>query len=54
MASTPTQHTGSVGTVSQKGIPDEVDVAVVGSGGAELMAALSAAKQGARVLVVES
>lgn len=53
MTSAPTQHTGSIGTVS-KGIPDEVDVAVVGSGGAGLMAALSAAKQGARVLVVES
>ncbi|MPV87852.1 FAD-dependent oxidoreductase, partial [Georgenia ruanii] len=40
--------------VAQQGIPEEVDVAVVGSGGAGLMAALTAAKQGARVLVVES
>src|SRR4051794_14416161 len=46
--------TGSIGTVSEKGIPEEVDVAIVGSGGAGLMAALSAAKEGARVLVLES
>lgn len=51
---TSTQHGGSIGTVTQKGIPDDVDVAIVGSGGAGLMAALSAAKEGARVLVVES
>jgi 3-oxosteroid 1-dehydrogenase len=49
-----TQHSGSIGNVSQKGIPGEVDVAIVGSGGAGLMAALTAAKEGARVLVVES
>jgi len=54
MTSTSSQFTGSIGTVSEKGIPDEVDVVVVGSGGAGLMAALTAAKQGARVLVVES
>lgn len=48
------QFTGSIGTVSDKGIPGEVDVAIVGSGGAGLMAALTAAKEGARVLVVES
>jgi 3-oxosteroid 1-dehydrogenase len=48
------QHSGSIGNVSQKGIPGEVDVAIVGSGGAGLMAALTAAKEGARVLVVES
>ncbi|WP_280123327.1 FAD-dependent oxidoreductase [Rhodococcus sp. ZPP] len=54
MVSSSTQHSGSIGTVSQKGIPDEVDVAIVGSGGAGLMAALTAAKEGARVLVVES
>src|SRR6185437_7780601 len=48
------QHTGSIGKVAQKGIPDEVDVVIVGSGGAGLMAALTAAKEGARVLVVES
>lgn len=46
--------TGSIGTVGEKGIPEEVDVVVVGSGGAGLMAALTAAKQGARVLVLES
>lgn len=54
MVSSSTQHSGSIGTVSQKGIPQEVDVAIVGSGGAGLMAALTAAKEGARVLVVES
>lgn len=54
MTSRSSQLTGSIGTVSDKGIPDEVDVIVVGSGGAGLMAALSAAKEGARVLVVES
>lgn len=47
-------HSGSIGTVTENGIPDEVDVAIVGSGGAGLMAALTAAKEGARVLVVES
>ena len=54
MYSNATQHSGSIGTVSQMGIPNEVDVAIVGSGGAGLMAALTAAKEGARVLVVES
>ncbi|GIJ28783.1 hypothetical protein Vqi01_39450 [Micromonospora qiuiae] len=54
MANSSTQHRGSIGTVSQRGIPEEVEVAIVGSGGAGLMAALSAAKQGAQVLVVES
>ncbi len=54
MVGTSTQHSGSIGNVSQKGIPGEVDVAIVGSGGAGLMAALTAAKEGARVLVVES
>jgi 3-oxosteroid 1-dehydrogenase len=48
------EQTGSIGTVAQRGIPDEVDVAIVGSGGAGLMAALTAAKEGARVLVAES
>ena len=54
MTSTSTPFTGSIGTVAQNGLPREVDVAVVGSGGAGLMAALTAAKEGARVLVVES
>lgn len=49
-----TERLGSIGTVTEKGLPEEVDVAVVGSGGAGLMAALTAAKQGSRVLVVES
>ena len=34
MTSTSVQHTGTIGTVSDRGIPDEVDVVVVGSGGA--------------------
>ncbi|MHA4854956.1 FAD-dependent oxidoreductase [Rhodococcus sp. MSC1_016] len=54
MVNSSTQHSGSIGTVAQLGIPQEVDVAIVGSGGAGLMAALTAAKEGARVLVVES
>jgi succinate dehydrogenase/fumarate reductase flavoprotein subunit len=45
---------GSIGTVAQEGIPEEVDVVIVGSGGAGLTAALTAANEGARVLVVES
>ena len=54
MTSKSRQFTGSIGTVSAKGIPGEADLVIVGSGGAGLMAALTAAKQGARVLVVES
>ena len=53
MTNISSQFTGSIGTVSEKGIPGEVDVVIVGSGGAGLMAALTAAKEGARVLVVE-
>lgn len=49
-----TQHTGTIGTIAEKGVPSEVDIVVVGSGGAGLMAALTAAKEGAKVLVVES
>lgn len=50
----PVGFTGSIGTAADKGLPDEVDLVVVGSGGAGLMAALTAANEGARVLVVES
>lgn len=46
MVSSSTQHRGSIGSVSQRGIPDEVDVAIVGSGGAGLMAALSPRRRG--------
>jgi succinate dehydrogenase/fumarate reductase flavoprotein subunit len=49
-----TRHSGTIGTAARLGLPAEVDVAIVGSGGAGLMAALTAAKEGARVLVVES
>src|SRR3954453_2976177 len=54
MTNSSSHFTGSIGTVSELGIPDEGDIAIVGSGGAGLMAAPSAAKEGARVLVVES
>jgi 3-oxosteroid 1-dehydrogenase len=54
MTRSASQFAGSIGTVTEKGIPDEVDVVIVGSGGAGLVAALTAAKEGARVLVVES
>jgi succinate dehydrogenase/fumarate reductase flavoprotein subunit len=54
MRSSSTQFSGSIGTAAVKGLPDEVDVVVVGSGGAGLTAALAAAKEDARVLVVES
>lgn len=45
---------GSVGTAAMTGLPDEVDVVVVGSGASGLAAALSAAVNGAAVLVLES
>lgn len=47
-------HQGTIGAVTEHGVPEEVDVVVVGSGGAGLTAALTAAKDGSRVLVVES
>lgn len=54
MGTSAVRHSGSIGSASEMGLPQEVDVAVVGSGGAGLMGALTAAKEGARVLVVES
>jgi len=45
---------GSIGTAGQLGLPQRVDVAVVDSGAAGLVAALSAALEGSAVLVVES
>ena len=47
-------HRGTIGTVAELAVPEEVDVVVVGSGGAGLTAALTAAREGSRVLVVES
>lgn len=54
MGTSAVRHSGSIGSASEMGLPQEPDVAVVGSGGAGLMGALTAAKEGARVLVVES
>lgn len=48
-----TREHGSIGPASD-GMPSETDVVVIGSGAAGMMAALSAARSGARVLVVES
>ena len=48
------QHTGSIGTVPRRASRTRWTSSIVGSGGAGLMAALTAAKEGARVLVVES
>src|SRR3954447_18255089 len=45
---------GSIGTAVQLKLPQRVDVAVVGSGAAGLVAALSAAVEGSTVLVVET
>lgn len=54
MSASAIQHSGTIGTAIDHGVPEEVDVAIVGSGGAGLMAALAAAIEGATVLVVES
>ena len=45
---------GVVGAASEVGLPSEVDVVVIGSGAAGLLAGLSAAVNGARVVIVES
>ncbi|HEY0644625.1 MAG TPA: FAD-dependent oxidoreductase [Nocardioides sp.] len=54
MSTSTSPFSGSIGTVEDLGVPEEVDLVVVGSGGAGLMAALTAADEGARVLVVET
>ena len=54
MSTSTSPFIGSIGTVEDLGVPEEVDLVVVGSGGAGLMAALTAADEGVRVLVVES
>ncbi|EFV91754.1 FAD-dependent oxidoreductase [Dietzia sp. E1] len=54
MASRQPGHKGTIGTVTEHGLPTTTDVVVIGSGGAGLTAALTAARDGARVLVVES
>lgn len=54
MATRQPGHQGKIGTIAEHGVPDTTDVVVIGSGGAGLTAALTAAKDGAQVLVVES
>lgn len=45
---------GVVGAASRVGLPSEVDVVVIGSGGSGLIAALAAADESASVLVLEA
>lgn len=45
---------GTIGSVTDTAIPQSVDVVVVGSGGSGLMAAMTAAVNGRKVLVLES
>lgn len=47
-------HQGTIGTIAELGLPESADVVVIGSGGAGLTAALTAARDGASVVVVES
>lgn len=54
MAALQPGHQGTIGTVAENGVPENVDIVIVGSGGAGLTAALTAANDGASVLVVES
>jgi len=49
-----TTKMGRAGNATELGIPTHVDVVVVGSGAAGLMASLTAAESGARVVVFES
>ena len=54
MAISQSEQRGTIGTVTERGVPSTTDIVVIGSGGAGLTAALTAAKDGASVLVVES
>ena len=54
MAALQPGHQGTIGTIAENGVPENVDIVVIGSGGAGLTAALTAARDGSKVLVVES